>query len=177
MDPQQRSKSIDRIKLLCYCIGCLLDFYEFKAREILQTYTTIKNASSYHEYKRLGRSSQMLPDVPATQPIGQQISWVRRIGPLVRLLIGKGTMRQLYARRNQPTQLPLPGLDGSLLTQVFLFLWRSPNSAAPEHSRKRYYGTPFATYFPPLIPSCEYARDIISYLQVGFIPRIQSNAC
>ena len=174
INSQQRSESIDRLKLLCYCIGCLLYFYELKAREISQAYMAIKNAPSYPESKRPGRSPL---GVPATPLIGQQISWVQRIGPLIRLLIGKGNMRCLYAHKNKLIQSAALELDGSLLTQVFLLLWHGPNSAALEHSRKCGYGVPSSTYSSPSSPSSEYARGIISRLQVSFIPGIRSDAC
>ena len=177
IDSQQRSESTDRLKLLCYCVGCLLDVYELKTREILQMYMTIKNAPSYPESKRPGCSPRMFPSAPEPQLIGQQISWVQRIGPLIRLLIGKGTMRYLYARKTRLIQSAAPELDGSLLIQVFLLLWHGPNPAALEYSRKRGYGFPSSTYSSPSSSSSEYARGIISRLQVSFIPGIRLDAC
>ena len=171
IDSQQRSESTDRLKLLCYCVGCLLDVYELKTREILQMYMTIKNAPSYPESKHPGCSPRMFPSAPEPQLIGQQISWVQRIGPLIRLLIGKGTMRYLYARKTRLTQSAAPELDGSLLIQVFLLLWHDPDSSVLEHSRKLCYDVPFSTYLSLSLPSSEYARDIISHLQeVSVIP-------
>ena len=166
---------IKRLKFLCYSSGRLFDHYELVAGRIADAYAKIQLERTNIRYVGLrygGPRSVVRMQPREEEAIRKELSWVQRVGPMIRLLFCPGTTRYLYMRKEKtPTHLASK-IIYSPFAQVCL--WPGSKSARPDPGRRS--TTPLPSHLARSPPGSERATEMISRLRVSFVLGIRLNA-